>query len=363
MSVTEKTINVLNIINTLQSFEPVINNDRPAYFTSAEEEYNALYYGAGLRALPELSIIELAGSDVPAFLQRITTNSVSGIDKGKLAETVFVTEKGKIIDKTFLLNFGEKQSLLCSDIYKHKLQIWIDKYTISDDVKILTDLSPKVVFELYGPQAESFLMWACNDFNAPENNAFSFAAIDGFSFTAAKTSVNGRSRILIIVDFVKVKELLSHFLSNKGIYDFALVGEDAFSAYRIEQGLISAPREINDKFTPAEIGLDKLIDASKGNFLGFEFIARTEFISKTENTLTGINFPSEFKCEGEAPLDIFHGEEKCGLVTGVSHSPKYKRCIGLGIIKKSAAASGKLYIKDLTGSKFEITLIELPFRK
>ena len=363
MSVTEKTINVLNIINTLKYFEPVINNDRPAFFTSAEEEYNALYYGAGLRVLPELSIIELAGSDVPAFLQKITTNNVSGIDKGKLEETVFVTEKGKIIDKTFLLNFGEKHSLLCSDIYKHKLQLWIDKYTISDDVKILTDLSPKVVLELYGPQAESFLMWACNDFNSPENNSFSFAAIDGFSFTAAKTAVNGRSRFLIIVDFVKVKELLSHFLSNKGIYDFALVGEDAFSAYRIEQGLISAPREINDKYTPAEIGLAKLIAPSKGNFLGFEFIARAEVMAKIENTLTGINFPSEFKCEGEAPLDIFRGEEKCGLATGISYSPKYKRCVGLAIIKKSAANAGKFYVKDPAGSKFEITLIDIPFRK
>jgi aminomethyltransferase len=363
MSVTEKTINVLNIINTLKYFDPVIKDDRPAFFTSAEEEYNALYYGAGLRVLPELSIIELAGSDVPDFLQRITTNNVSGIEKGKLTETVFVTEKGKVIDKTFLLNFGEKHSLLCSGICKHKLQLWIDKYTISEDVKILTDLSPKVVLELYGPQAESFLMWSCSDFNVPGNDSFAFTLIDNFSFTAAKTSLNGRSRILIIVDFVKVKDLLSHFLSNKGIYDFALVGEEAFSAFRIEQGLISAPGEINDKFTPAEIGLRKLICSSKGNFLGYEFIARAEVPDTTGNTLSGINFPSEFKYEGEMPLNIFRGDEQAGIASSIAYSPKYKRCIGLGIIKNPALGTGKYFVKDTAGSKFEITLIELPFRK
>jgi len=365
MSIIEKTnINTLNILDSLKSFNPAIEDNRPAFFTSAEEEYNALYYGAGLRVLPKLSLIELAGNDVLDFLHRITTNNTKELPKGKLVETVFVSEKGRVLDKALLLNLSDKQILLCSDTHKHRLQLWIDKYTISDDVKILTDLSPKAVFGLYGQQAESFLEWACSNFTSLENDSFTVTSVKELSLILLKTTFNNRPGFYIIIDFIKIKELISYFLADKGIYDFALVGEDAFSAYKIEQGIVEAPNELNDKYNPYELGLKGLIDFKKGCYIGQEVIARLDTYDKVQRSLKGINLPCDFKFRESLPLAVFNeAGEEAGSLTSVAFSPRHKKNIGLGIIRNSANRNEKYFIKDDTNKNIEITLTELPFRK
>ena len=62
--------------------------------------------------------------------------------------------------------------------------------------------------------------------------------------------------------------------SNKGPFDFSLVGELAYNTYRIEQGIPLAPNELNDNYNPHEASLIKYVDFNKGCYIGQEVTAR-----------------------------------------------------------------------------------------
>lgn len=365
MYTTENSdLNNLKIIESLKGFNPVLQDDRIMLFSTLAEEYNALYYGAGLRINPNLSLIELTGSDVLDFLHRITTNSTKSLTKGNLTETIFVSEKGRVLDKTLLLNLIDKQILICSNVQRHKLLLWIDKYTINDDVKIHTELSPKIIFELYGQQAESFLAWACKDFNALEPNSFTVTSINDITLILAKTMFNNRPRVNIIVDLHRAEEMINYFIADKGIYDFSLIGEQAFSAFKIEQGIVEAPNEINDSYNPFELGFTDFVDTKKGCYIGQEVLARLITLDKVQKKLFAVNFPQITSKVEKLPSPVYdENGEIVGLLTSMAFSPKFKKNIGLGIIKKDISKISKYHCKDLNGQDFAISFTELPFRK
>src|ERR1035437_4747906 len=133
------------------------------FYSSTESEINSLYYGVGLVDLSSEGILELRGKDVLDFLHRITTNSVKELPKETICETIFTSEKGRIIDASFILNFDDYQLLICSNTNKRKLRNWIEKYIISDDVKVTDTPEKYVLLQLSGPQAESFLTQICGN--------------------------------------------------------------------------------------------------------------------------------------------------------------------------------------------------------
>src|SRR3989339_810996 len=122
-----------------------------------ESEMNSLYTGVGMRDISSSGVIELKGNDVLDFLHRISTNSVKSIVKGEVAKTIFTTEKGKIIDTGVVINLDEYQLLVCSQEHQEKMMIWLQKYIISDDVKLNKINGKYTILELLGPQADSFM--------------------------------------------------------------------------------------------------------------------------------------------------------------------------------------------------------------
>ena len=101
-----------------------------------ESEMNSLYNGVGMRDISSSGVIELKGNDVLDFLHRISTNSVKNIIKGETAKTIFTTEKGRIIDTAVIINLDDYQLLVSSQEHHQKIMMWLQKYVISDDVKL-----------------------------------------------------------------------------------------------------------------------------------------------------------------------------------------------------------------------------------
>ena len=121
-----------------------------------ESELNTLYTGVGMRDLSSLGLIELKGNDSLDFLHRISTNSIKNIVKGEIAKTIFTTEKGRIIDTAVVINLDEYQLLVCSRDHHEKMMIWLQKYVISDDVKLNNINGKYTLLEILGPASGFF---------------------------------------------------------------------------------------------------------------------------------------------------------------------------------------------------------------
>ena len=346
---------------------PEIIGDRKVfkYFESAKEEINSLNDGVGLRELSGCGIFELEGKDVMDFFHRISTNSLRDVQSNSVAQTIFTTEKGRIIDSAVIINFDDHQLLVCSQAHKFKIRSWIEKYIITDDVKINDPVGKYILLEILGPQADSFITLVCgNVVNEVKLNKFKSVISEGVLFYMTKLKErNGNLKFWLLLNPENGVRLVDFMLKNKGIFNFNIIGEEAYKYYRVMQGIPASPNEINDLFNPHEAKLTDLVSFTKGCYIGQEVIARLDTYEKVQKHLTGIIFIEPVK---ESSTFILYDEagNDAGIVTSVVYSEKCKKSIGLAYVRNTYKQAGTgLISKDEVGKIVKVVVESLPFHK
>lgn len=333
-------------------------------FKSVDDELNSLYNGVGVRDISNYGILELRGDDVLDFLHRITTNSTKALMRERATQTIFTTEKGKIIDLVTLMNFDEYKILVSNPANKLKVKSWIERYVIMDNV-ILNDVKNKyVLFELLGPQAVSFAaLFAGNIPNEINFNQFKIIHSDGIIFFLLKLEGhNGHSKFWIIADVTNGIKLVKFIQEYNGPFDFNFIGSEAYECYRIEQGIPAAPNELNGSFNPNEINLLNIVDFKKGCYIGQEVIARLETYDKVQKKLIGVRFLEDIE---NGIINLFDNESKeAGQVTSAIYSKRIGCKIGLALVRKSYLDEGTvLTAKNENGKAVKVRVENLPFKK
>lgn len=333
-------------------------------YSDVKKETEALYSGVGLRNISHYGIIELRGKDVLDFLHRISTNNIKDLQKEGIADTIFTTDKGRIIDVVKVVNFGDYQLLFGSPHNKRKLKSWISKYIIADDVQLIDANIKYNLLELSGPQAESFSTLLCGEMTEKvKPNSFKVISTEGMIFFFLKIQESEDSiKFWFLADEYNSKKLLSYFLENKGVFDFNLVGEKAYEIYRIERGIPAAPNELNDQFNPHEARLIHLVDFNKGCYIGQEVIARLDTYDKVQKYLCGIK--SVDTISGNKIYQLKQNSHDAGRITSVTYSEKMSSCIGLAYIRREYSQPGtKLIAEAEDGSTASVVVQDLPFKK
>lgn len=331
-------------------------------YTSKEKEIESLYTGAALRNISHYGLIELKGKDVLDLLNRISTNSTKDIPKGKVATTLFTTEKGRIIGLGRLVNFDEYQLLVTSSENKSKVASWIKKYVITDDV-IVNDAAGKFnLLELTGPQADSFATLICgNVINEIEENSFKIIHTENILFFLLKlVDEIGNNKFWFLADLENSKQLINYMIDNKGPFDFNLVGEEAYTEFRILHKIPLAPNELNDKFNPLEAGLKNYIDFEKGCYIGQEVIARLDTYDKVQKALCVLELSEMVDPAEQFNLSDGNGND-AGVITSSAFSVKLNKPIALAYVRNKFLKDGtKLTAKSTKGKTVESTVISLP---
>lgn len=340
------------------------NYDAIPVFTSVDNELDILLHGVGLRILFNYSIVELRGKDSLDFLHRVTTNSIKGLKKEEVTQTIFTSEKGRILSVATILNFETYQFLVVGNSNKERVTGWINKYIIADDVKIIDASDRFNVLELSGPQSNSFVTLVCgNVTNDLKQNSFKVVNAEGILFFIAKiVDFNGRDKFWILADNDNSIKLIEYMKENHGIFNFGLIGEDAYHEYRIFMGIPAAPNELNDQYNPHEAKLIHLVDFKKGCYIGQEVIARLDTYSKVQKSLAGINFQDNINTDQHFVL-IDNENNEAGLVTSSVHSTKLNKSIGLAYIRKDYLTPGTILTAKNNEIVTAVTVQGLPFKK
>ena len=367
MTITdEKNLQLIEYLESLgfSSFPidgyKVINN-----YSNLEEEIDSLYSGVALRNISHQGIIELKGKDALDLVHRIATNSVNDLPKEGVKETIFTSEKGRFIGIATLMNFENYQLLVCDRASKMKIMSWIRKYVISDDVEVNDANTKYNLLELSGPQAESFATLVCGNVAGEiQPNTFKIIHTENILFFLIMLSgERGNNKFWFLADFENSKRLISYMKEYKGVFNFSMVGEEAFNIFRIEQGLPIVPNEINDDYNPLEAGFIDLIDFKKGCYIGQEVIARLDSYDKVQRKLVGVKFSDQLELNNGQFILEDNGIE-VGKVTSFTVSPKLKSSIGLAYIRATHSTPGtELTLKLANNKIIKAEVHPLPFVK
>jgi len=334
-------------------------------YSNIDDEIYALFKGVGVRNISHEGIIELSGKDAMDFLHRITTNSLKDVAKGSLVDTIFTTEKGRIIDVASILNFEDHQLLLCSFHNKGKVMSWISKYVLTDDVKLSDAAGKYTVLQVIGPQADSFITLLAGEIvNKTERDSFKIAIVEGMMFFLVKRiGEDGHNNFIIITEAGNGLGIVKYMQNNKGPFDFKMVGEDAYNLYRVEHGIPAAPNELNDLYNPYEVELINLVNFKKGCYIGQEVIARLDAFDKVQRKLKRITI--EKMVDKNEEYTLFDENDKdVGKITSLAYSKKSDKLLGLAYVRKAYSEEGtKLIIRNSHNNSVEVIVHNLKSKK
>ena len=333
-------------------------------FSSPEEQYVSLTKGVGLRKISEKGITEVKGNDALDYLHRISTNSIKNLEKNFYAKTIFTTEKGRIIDRVGIINFGDTLLLLGSAANQSKVAGWIRKYIIQDDVKVINYDNRFLFFELAGPQADSFIrLIVGNEINKIELNQYKEYFVEEMHLYILKTKDSlGNYKYGIFAPPVYAKKMVNYMVENKGFFDFNLISDEVYNAYRVESAHPAAPNELNDQYNPLELNLTEELCGKKGCYVGQEVLARLDSYDKVQRELYRVSFKSEPDTNGRYILyDIYNVPS--GEITSVARNPVTGNYTGLAVVKKNSLNTGEKISAKCESGAADVELIRLNYKK
>lgn len=333
--------------------------------TDLKEEYLSLRHGIGVRDISDSSFIILRGIDSFDYLSRISTNSVKDIAVLHKATTLFTNNKGRIIDKASIVRITDYCFILGGRGSSSRLKSWLERYIINENIKVEDMTGKYSIFELTGPQVESYMNLVFGDvLESIDESLVIISEINEIKIYIAKfKETNGFIKYWIFGDINSSAVIAQYLLDQKSFFDFNFVGEEAFNVYRIEQGIPIYPNEFKDMFTPHELKLMDNVNLQKGRFIGQDLIAKSDAYNTTQRELMGVNF--DCKCDIELPAPLYdENNEVLGMLTSFVYSPSLLKQIGLAVINKKVLTEPKqLTVKDKENNLQSLTTTNLPFRK
>jgi aminomethyltransferase len=306
----------------------ILSMETPQKAVSAElrSAYDAALGGCLVVEHDAPGLLRLQGAGGLDFLQRMSTNALTGLSPGGMCGTVLTTAIGRTVDVVQVLHRPGDLLLLTTPGRAAVVSEWLNRYIFfNDDVRIATVPPTPSLLGIYGPGSAAVVEEIVGAAPAAPGLFLDFGRgqlwtttlpLPGFQLLAEGGMSPGERR------------------SWEG-RSFGPSGLLAYEAIRVERGVPAVGKEIDEDVIPLEVGLWDLVSFSKGCYIGQEVIARMESRSRIARGLVGLRLD---RLE-EMPQQVLLGGQAIGRATSAALSPRFGP-IGLALVRAAAAESG-----------------------
>jgi aminomethyltransferase len=356
------------------------------YETHHEHEYNAIRNAAALIDVTPLFKYTIAGPDATRFVNRIIARDINKVAVDQVIYCCWCDEEGKIIDDGTITRLQENCYRWTAADPNLR---WLRQNSVGLDVQIEEITEQIAALALQGPTSGNLLKSIAEaDIANLKYFRKTNGKIGGVPVDISRTGYTGDLGYEIWIpwhDAVKVWDALMK--AGRG-FDIHPTGMLALDVARIEAGLILADVDYisskkaliaSQKYTPAEVGLGKLVHYEKENFIGRQALLK-EKQTGPRRVLMGLEIDwneveTLFDSMGLAPqtpatasrvhVPVYKGREQVGKATSTTWSPLLKKLIALASLAPQHATPGTTLQMEITVEavrhKVSATVHPLPF--
>lgn len=313
----------------------------------AAAELQAALTGAAIHDASYRGCLRATGDDALDLLNRLSTNKVDRLPPGHWAPTTLTTDRGRIVDVLRALHTAEAGTLLLTSPGRQPAVMeWLDKYTIMEDLEV-QDVSGETAQLLFTGPAAAAVLGLPPD--APGLADGCKPTPPGVPQPLYAGEALGRPALLLphpVGDLpgwllLCCVEEAADFRRAALARGAALLGDAAWEALRVRQGLPAFGSELGEPFNPLETGLMGAIDFTKGCYIGQEVIARLDSYHKVQRYLARLRLAPGAEAVPGAAL-LAEGAP-AGQITSVAprleETPEAER-YGLGFVRTAWATPG-----------------------
>ena len=358
-----------------------------AYEMTHEHEYNAIRNSAALIDITPLFKYHVTGRDATKLVNRVITRDINKVAVDQVIYCCWCDAEGKVIDDGTITRLGENEYRWTAADPSLR---WFQQNALGLDVQI-EDISEKTAaLALQGPTSGK-LLHAVAEAKIGSLKYFRVAhgKIAGVPVDISRTGYTGDLGYEIWVPWNRAVKVFDELMSKGRPFDIHPAGMVALDIARIEAGLIlievdyiSSKRALveQQKYSPGEIGLSRLVDLKKENFVGREALAAEAKRGGPARCLVGLEInwsevealyeqigmpPQVPATASRVAVPVYRGGRQVGKATSTTWSPTLKRMIALASVSRESATLGASLSMELTVEAVRKTvsaeIVALPF--
>jgi aminomethyltransferase len=342
-----------------------------SYEPHHEHEYNAIRNAAALIDISPLFKYRLTGRDATRLVDRIITRDMRKVSVGQVIYTPWCDEQGKVIDDGTVSRLEENTYRWTAADPSLR---WFTQNATGMDVHI-EDISETVAaLALQGPTSGRLLKSLVKDADIENLKYFrvSHGTIKDVPVDVSRTGYTGDLGYEIWVPSEAAVQVWDALMEAGRAFDIHAAGMLALDVARIEAGLLLIDIDFNSskkalieeqKYTPFEMGLGRLVHLDKNRFIGQAALADEKKRGHAREIIgLEIDWPEvemHYEHVGLPPavspiasrvaVPVFKQGTQVGKATSSTWSPTLKRMIALATVRGDCTKPG-------TVLQFEITV-------
>ena len=342
-----------------------------SYELHHEHEYNAIRNAAALIDISPLFKYRVSGKDATRLVDRIITRDLRKVSVGQVIYTPWCDEHGKVIDDGTVSRLEENTYRWTAADPSLR---WFTQNATGMDVQI-EDISESVAaLALQGPTSGRLLSSLVKGTDIENLKYFRVTngTIAGVAVEISRTGYTGDLGYEIWVPSEQAVKVWDALMEAGGAFDIHAAGMLALDVARVEAGLLLIEVDFNSskkalideqKYSPFEMGLGRLVHAGKNRFIGQAALAAEQQQGHAREIVgLEIHWPeveSLYENAGLPPavspiasrvaVPVFKEGMQVGKATSSTWSPTLKKMIALATVKRE-------YTKPGTQLQFEITI-------
>ena len=351
-----------------------------------EHEYNAIRNSAALIDISPLFKYKVSGKDATKFVNRVISRDINKVAIDQVIYCCWCDPDGKVIDDGTITRLAENEYRWTAADPSLR---WFQQNALGLNVRIEDITEQVAALALQGPTSGRLLnVVAEADITHLKYFRVTHGKIAGVPVDISRTGYTGDLGFEIWMPWKNAVKVWDELNSKGKAFDIHPAGMIALDIARIEAGLIlievdytSSKKALIDaqKFSPAEIGLGKLVDLKKETFVGREALER-QLKKGAERALVGLEInwnevESLYDKVGMAPqvpsmasrtaVPVYRGGRVVGKATSTTWSPTLKKMIALACVSRENSTVGTTVNMEITVEAVRHTvsakIVPMPF--
>jgi len=351
-----------------------------------EHEYNAIRNSSALIDISPLFKYRVTGRDAAKLVNRVIARDIGKVAVDQVIYCCWCDPEGKVIDDGTITRLGENDFRWTAADPSLR---WFQQNALGLDVKIEDISEQTAALALQGP-ASGRLLKAAADAHIDKLKYFRVTRgkIAGVPVDISRTGYTGDLGFEIWMPWIDAVKVWDALIAKGKAFDVHPAGMLALDIARIEAGLIlievdytSSKKALTEsqKYSPSEIGLGKLVDLKKGNFVGRDALL-AEAKKGAARALVGLEINwnevealyDKLKMAPQVPgmasrvaVPVYRGGRQVGKATSTTWSPTLKKMIALASVSRDSSAVGMTLSMEMTVEAVRHTvsakIVPLPF--
>lgn len=335
-----------------------------------EHEYNAIRNSAALIDISPLFKYRVTGPDATRLVNRVIARDINKVAIDQVIYCCWCDTEGKVIDDGTITRLGENEYRWTAADPSLR---WFEQNALALDVKIEDISEQMAALALQGPTSARLLKDATDaDVASLKYFRVTRGQIAGVPVDISRTGYTGDLGFEIWMPWKEGKKVWDELTKKGKGFDVHPAGMIALDIARIEAGLIlievdyiSSKKALipAQKYSPAEIGLGKLVDLKKDNFVGRAALLREKKKHGPERRLIGLEIdwnevealydeigmaPQVPSTASRVAVPVYHNGKQVGKATSTTWSPTLKKMIALACVNRDRSSIGATLKIEMT---------------